>query len=178
MKKNRRVTVFFVSLLAIFILSMSSIAIARPKNPVRKFYFIATEGVTDPETNYHHFIDTWTGQGLEQRIITFEWYMSHKGNVVSASSQGLKFGGVKAEFMVYSIDNDIFLYMNIHKGNTYETILWQVTNGKDSANDRFASVVMSIETGELSEAITLYEGNVVSLDLPYSSSYSCRMWLM
>lgn len=180
MRKNRKKIVFFIGLLAVFILSMNSVANAKP-NPDRKFYFIATEGVTDPEINYHHFIDTWTGQGLEQRTITLEWYISHKGTIISASSQDLRFGGVRAEFKVYSIENDIFLHMCVYKtssGKISETILWQVTNGIASTNDRFASVVMSIESGELSEAIVLYIGDELVIDLPYSSSYSCRMWLM
>jgi hypothetical protein len=178
MGKNRTIKVILICLLVVTILGMNSMAVAKPNPPGRKFYFIATEGVIDPETNYHHFVDTWTGNGLEQRIITFEWYISHKGNIVSASSKGIKFGGVKADFMVHSIDNEIFLSINIYRGEASETILWQVTNGKDSTNDRFASVVMSIETGELSEAITLFEGDLLTLRLPYSSSYNCRMWLM
>ena len=180
MEKNRTVKVILISLLVVTIIGMSSTANAKGNG---KYYFIATDGITDPEINYHHFVDSWTGQGLEERIVTFEFYASYKDNIIPTSSQNWKVGGVKAEFKVYDIDNDIFLYIHIYKGGSSspkisETILWQVINGKDSTNDRVTSVVMSIDSGRLSKTISLNIGGEVTISLPFSYTYSCRMWLM
>jgi hypothetical protein len=164
-------------------LGINSTVNARGNSGNKKYYFIATDGETNAGINHHHYVDTWTGEGLEQRIITLEWYAIYRGGIASLASQGWKVNGVKANFKVYSIENDMFLEMCIYKGGfsspkMSETILWQVVNGKDSTNDRATSVFMSIETGEVSEAIYLYSGEEATIGLPFSYSYSCRMWLM
>lgn len=180
MKKNRPVKVILISFLVVAIIGISSTANA---NGNGKYYFIATDGITDPEIDYHHYIDTWTGQGLEERIITFEFYASYKNDIIPTSSEGWKVGGVKAEFKVYDVDNDIFLHMRIYKGGysspkLSETVLWQIINGKDSTSDRITSVLMSIESGKISKTVSLNIGGEDTISLPFSYVYSCRMWLM
>jgi hypothetical protein len=180
MNKNRFVKLILISLLVVIIIGMSSTVNAQGN---KKQYFIVTDGVIDPESDYHHYIDTWTGQGLEERIITFEFYAIYKDTIVQSRSEGWKVGGVKAEFKVYDIDNDIFLYIHIYTGGhskpkLSETVLWQVINGKDSTHDRVTSVLMSIESGKLSKTISLNIGGEDTISLPFSYTYSCRMWLM
>ena len=178
MKKNSRLVVFSISLLVIILLSMSSVVQAKQN---KKYSFLATDGDINPENDYHHYIDYWSGNGLEERIVTLEWYTYSEGDIVTVESQGWNIRGIKANFKVYENGNDIFLYMKIYKSASSkmsETILWQVINGSDSTNDRITSVLMSIETERVSNVITLYAGQEETVIIPFSYTYSCRMWLM
>ena len=182
MQKNRLVKILLIAFLAIIMLGMNSTVNARGNIGNNKQYFIATDGEINAGIDSHNFIDTWAG-GLLERYVTFEWYAIYKGGIVSIASQGWKIGGVKAEFKVYDSGNDIFLYMRIYKGSASspkisETIVWQVINGKDSTHDIISSFLISIDSGKQSQTISLSIGGEDTIGLPFSSSYSCRMWLL
>lgn len=151
----------------------------------RRYYWLVTDGDTDPQSVSVEVIDIWTGQGLEQRIARFQWYVDMSGTIggVPIGDYGRTIGGTKALLSMTGSGNDWHLHIQIYRGGANNPIAgpeeynWKIINGKDSYRDSINVVFTDTATGKTAKVVTLYHNDVVIVGIPHSAEFTCRMWL-
>ena len=151
----------------------------------KRYYWLVTDGVVDPQSVSVEVIDIWTGLGLEQRIANFKWYVESSGprGSTPTSSYDISLGGTKAKLSMTGIDNDWLLQIQIYRGGAKnptagpEEYNWMIINGKDAYRDSINVVFTDIVTGKTAKVITLYQNDEVTVGIPHCAEFTCRMWL-
>ncbi len=151
----------------------------------RSYYWLVADGEIDPQSVSIEVIDVWTGLGLEQRIVKFQWYVEVSGPIGSApiGDYGLAIGGTKAKLSMTDSGNDWHLQIQIYRGGANNPIAgpeeynWKIINGKDSYRDSINVVFTDTATGKTAKVVTLYHNDVVVVGIPRSAEFTCRMWL-
>ena len=171
-----------VYLVVVVIFITTSLAVCAGGN---NKYWLAIDGDTDPDSVSTEYIDTWSGLGLEQRIVQFQWYTGISGTEerVPIADYGRAMGGTKALLSMGGSENDWYLIIQIYRGGlnkpsaSSEILKWTIVNGKNSYRDSINVVFTDPVTGRTSKAITLYDTDVVSIGIPHCAEFNCRMWI-
>jgi hypothetical protein len=173
----------FVAIAFLFLMLLISVGQIVCAN--RSFYWLVTDGVIDPLSDFVEYYSTWTGNGLEERNAQFKWYVdsgTSRGGAIPDVDKLIS--GTKVTLSMTSSGNDLILTIVIMKGADKnpsggpEIYKWTVINGKDSTNDCISIVFTNLDSGKLLPVISLYENDIAEINIPKVSTFSCRMWLI
>ena len=177
MKKNKFAAL--VLLMLMLVISTAPMVCAG-----KSFYWLVTDGVIDSQIVFVEHSDYWTGEGLEEQIAQFQWYVD-RGTSRGGSLIGLDkpVSGTKATLSMISSGNDLQLTIELIKGRIKnpsagpETYKWIIFNGKDSTNDCINVVFTNLDNGKILTPLSLYENDIAYISLPNVLKFECRMWL-
>lgn len=179
MRKEKIVGILLVWLMLLILISTSPMVSAG-----KSFYWIVTDGVIDPQSDFVEHFDTWSGVGLEEQAAHFQWYVD-RATSRGGSLTGLDkpVGGTKAILSMTGSGNDLQLNIQIYKGGAKnpsagpEIYEWTIIDGKDSSNNCINVVFTNLITGKTIKSISLYENDIVNIGIPKVLIFECTMQL-
>jgi len=180
LRKKKLVGILLVWLMLLILINTSQIVYA-----AKPYYFLVTDGDTDPQSEFVEYIDLWSDSNPNERIAQFEWIVDKGASRGGAlKDQDKPVGGTKAALSMSGSENNLELIIKIYKGGEKnptvgpEIYQWIILDGKNSSEDCINIEFTNSITGELISSISLYENEKINLGLPQVLKFECKMWLL